>query len=148
MPVAPHSNSLPESGSIPRCLLVLCFVFLVLMAGAAFFVQYHSRHLADIESTTQSTAVGDISYFIPSTGLAVDTPVLAFHQTSLLLAFDRPLQYADSSMRAIGRDDSKRFFLYQAQDDSENLGPNGEVFFFVKYAPGQYLKLVRPLAYD
>jgi len=122
---------------------------LLLGLGIVTAVAFYDEHrLSSLETTAESTAVGDKALFpLPAMGLPeqATAPIVNFNGKALTPVSSKSYEERDSKMIRIGLDDSQHYSIYSTTEPVKPMkgeGKNdGKTFFFIKTGPGKYLKL-------
>lgn len=119
--------------------LLISFALVILLAGM------DKGQREQLESFQEVTAVGDRAYFQLPDGLQKPfQPVLSFRGQPLTPTSIEPVEVRDTKMIRVGRDETGRHFVYSSRDKIPPAEGEGDAkdgtFFFLKLAPGEYLK--------
>ena len=120
----------------------ICLALIIGFAAITGVAYYDQNRTASLETTEANTAVGDKALFPLPAGGSVK---ITFHGQVLSPTSLKKYDERDSRMIRKGLDDSKAYSVYAPTERVKSLKGEasnpGEAFYFLKVAPGEYLKL-------
>lgn len=121
--------------------LLIAFALVILLAGM------DKAQRERLESFQEVTAVGDRAFFQLPDELKQEPlqPVAGFRGQPLIPVSLDEVKIRDTKMIRMGRDDTGRHFVYSSREKAPSAEgareAKDEKFFFLKLAPGEYLKV-------
>ena len=141
--------------SFPRAALTAVALVIAAFVVITFDAWRQKGERAELEQTSETTAVGDKAWFQPGAmalglGLSVDSQApVRFQGEPLYLVGSRRLELRETKMTAIGKDDSGKYTIYTSHEEiPPQVGEKerqGVAVYFLKTGLGEFVK-VQPSA--
>ena len=128
--------------TVPKAAWMLAVSFLVSLAILTAMTVRDSLNREALEQASETTPIVEVHTFAAPEGSSEGDPTgLQFDGQSLLLSRVDPFELDDGLMQVAGRDDSGSYVVYRSGAQTEEIGPSGELYYFVRNAEGIYYRL-------
>ncbi len=131
------TKSLSPDGELfaPRAAVKLGMALLALFAAVVLLAAAQKERRSTLESFSETTAVGDLSFFNPDAHAAPEA-ALRFKGHPIAIPALKHLTFHDSRMRSVGTDEGGAYRIYVNADEKENSGRH-----YVKTGAEQYVEV-------
>jgi len=126
----------------------LCVVMLVGLGIVTSVAYYNEHQVPNLESTEESTAVGDKAFFpMPPEENPSKLPAgtVTFNGKPLNAVGVKTYDERDSKMVRIAMDDTKRYAIYSSTEPVKKVkgepADTGGKVYFLKVGPGKFVKM-------